>query len=256
MTSIRILALAISLILRINCLFAQAPEIPQTIRKGVIYKKERSFDMAIQSNGFYVGYNKAKINKFYYSNYFHIDLGKLKDPREQKINQANLPGSFIGNYIYGKRNDLWNLRIGRGYNRYLSEKSRKKGVAVALRLEGGLLLGLLKPYYIKVRERVDNVSNIIDLKYSEDKKDQFLTRENILGASSSIRGIGELSIKPGAFGRIGIAFDPGAYEKIVRSLMFGLSVDLYSGRVPIMANEKNRFIFANFYLALQFGKRK
>lgn len=247
--------IAFLLFLKGPALIGQTTELPQTVRKGVIYKKERSFDLAIQTNGFYLGYNRAKIEKYYISKYLHIDLGHMKDSREQKINQANLPGNFIGNYIYGKQNDLWNLRVGRGLNYYLSEKSRKRGVAVAVRAEGGILLGILKPYYLKVRERIDNESNIIDLRYSIERKEQFLAKENILGAASFFKGFGEISLKPGAFGRLGITFDPGAYEKFVRSIGFGLSVDLYSGRVPILATDKNSFLFTNFYLNLQFGKR-
>ncbi|MCC6816365.1 MAG: hypothetical protein IT267_08140 [Saprospiraceae bacterium] len=234
----------------------QSSEIPQTVRKGVIYKKEKSFDLAIQTNGYYLGYNIGKIHKYNYSTYFHIDLGHLKDPREQKVNQNSTIGNYLGNYIYGKQNDLWNIRIGRGVNRYFSEKSRKRGVAISMRAEAGLLIGLLKPYYLQVNERQDNINRLIDIRFSDERKEQFLSRNDIKGASGFAKGLGELNIKPGAFGRIGLGFDPGAYEKYVRAIVFGVSLDVYSGRVPIMATEKNSFLFANFFFNLQFGKRK
>ncbi|NOT38009.1 MAG: hypothetical protein HOP11_11580 [Saprospiraceae bacterium] len=253
---LRVISILINVLLMgLSMSLCQTSETPQTVRKGIIYKKERSFEVAIQTNGYFFGYNQGKISKYYLSKYLHFDLGHLKDPREQKINQANLPGNFIGNYIYGKQNDLWNLRVGRGINYYLSEKNRRRGIALALRAEGGLLIGLLKPYYLKVRERKDNESNVIELRYSDDRKEQFLAKENILGASSYFRGIEEISIKPGAFGRISLAFDPGAYEKLVRSISFGLSVDVFTGRVPLLVTDKNSFLFANFFLKLQFGKR-
>jgi hypothetical protein len=50
--------------------------------------------------------------------------------------------------------------------------------------------------------------------------------------------------------------DPGAFEKYVRALNFGLQLDLYPKRVPIMASRENPFAYLNFYLNLQFGSRK
>ncbi|MEP7197521.1 MAG: hypothetical protein ABI851_13450 [Saprospiraceae bacterium] len=253
---VRISILAILMcILNANAVCAQSIEIPNTIRKGVIYKNERSFDLGIQTNGYYFGYNRGKISKYYLTKYLHMDLGHLKDSRELKINQSNISSNLSGNYTYGKQNDLWNIRVGRGLVRYYSEKARKKGVAIGLRMEAGLLVGLIKPYYLQVRERRDNVDYVFSIRYSEERKDQFLNKENILGASGFRYGFGQLSVIPGAFGRIGLSFDPGAFEKMVRALNFGLSLDVYSKKVPILITQKNRFIFANFFLNIQFGKR-
>ncbi|HMW38313.1 MAG TPA: hypothetical protein PLC44_04800 [Saprospiraceae bacterium] len=233
----------------------QSVEIPQTVRKGVIYKKERSFIAAIQTNGYYFGYSLGKIDKYYLTKYLYFDLGHLKDNRESKINQSYSTNGVLSNYIYAKQNDLWNLRAGRGFLRYFSEKTRRKGVAVGLRCEGGLLLGVLKPYYLQVRDKVDNYYAINEIRYSSDNADVFLDKSRIIGASSFGRGLTELRVVPGGFARIGLSLDSGAFEKMVRSINTGLSLDIYSSRVPILAASKNRFLFVNFFLNVQFGKR-
>ncbi|MEO6189349.1 MAG: hypothetical protein ABIO44_02290 [Saprospiraceae bacterium] len=234
---------------------AQQVELPQTVRKGIIYKKERSFIAAIQTNGYYFGYSLGKIEKYYLTKYLYFDFGHLKDSREFKINQAYNTNGYLGNYIYGKQNDLYNLRVGKGFTRYLSEKTRRKGVALGIKLEGGLLLGILKPYYIQVKENIDNIFTIVDLKYSEGKRDIFLDKDRILGTSGFAKGLGELRILPGGFGRIAISLDPGAFENTVKAINFGLSLDVYSKRVPILASVRNKFLFANFFLNIQFGRR-
>lgn len=241
--------------LALSLLQGQAVEAPVSVRKGVLYKNEHSFDIAIQTNGYYFGYNRGKINKYYLTKYLHLDLGRLKDSRESRINQNNISSNLSGNYIYGKQNDLWNLRVGRGLIRYYSEKARKKGVAVGVRMEGGLLLGILKPYYILVRERVDVGFKTSNLRFSEEKRALFLDKDNIIGASNFRYGLDEISFIPGAFGRVSLSLDPGAFEKMVRAINFGISVDAYSKRVPILVSNKNKFLFVNFFLNIQFGKR-
>ena len=84
----------------------------------------------------------------------------------------------------------------------------------------------------------------------------FLDLNSIVGASSFGVGLTELNFAPGAYGRMGIMIDPGAFEKYLRALNFGLQLDLYPKRVPIMASRQNPFAYLNFYLNLQFGSRK
>jgi hypothetical protein len=236
---------------------SQGTVLQKSVRKGVIYNKERSVDFAIQTNGFFVGYNSGRLRTYYLTNYFHLDFGLLEHPREVKLNKNfNQGGGFFSSFTYGKRNSLWNFRAGRGFVRYFSEKDRKKGVALGVRLEGGVLMGILKPYYLRVIKNQDGILYIENIKYSEATRDVFLDLNSIVGASSFGVGLTELSFAPGAYGRMGVMIDPGAFEKYVRALNFGLQLDLYPKRVPIMASRENPFAYLNFYLNLQFGSRK
>jgi len=229
---------------------------PQTVRKGIIYKTEWSVDLSLHTNGFYVGYNKGKIKNYHTTSYLHLDLGLLYHPLETRSSRSNSSGFKSFNaYKYGKQNQLINFRIGRGIIKTLSEKARTKGIAVGLRLEGGVTLGILKPYYLKLNEKdVDGVY-IKERSYFEGDQN-FLDPSLILGSGNFFRGIDEISIIPGAFGRIALRGDPGAFEKMLFCFEAGVQIDLYSRRPAIMILEQNPYSFINLYLNLQFGRRK
>ncbi|MDQ3141476.1 MAG: hypothetical protein M3Q56_04430 [Bacteroidota bacterium] len=230
---------------------------PETVRKGLIYKKEKSIDLVIHTNGFYVGYNLGKIKSYYKTHFLHFDLGLLEHPRESKSSSSfsNGPQSFTA-YTYGKQNSLWNMRIGRGLTRYFSEKARQKGLAIGMIVEGGITLGLLKPYYLKYLSNHDGKLKQEQIKYSAETADEFLDDQHIEGAGSFFKGITELKLAPGAHGKIALHLDPGAFEKYVKAVDIGFMIDLYTKRVPIMVSEKNPYFFLNFYVNLQLGSRK
>ncbi len=228
----------------------------QSVRKGIIYKTEWSIEGALHTNGFYIGYNRGKIKSYHTMTYLHFDLGLLFHPKETRSSKANNSGFKTFNaYKFGKQNQLINLRIGRGIIRTLTEKNRTKGIAIGLKLEGGIDLGLLKPYYLKLYEELDGRAYIVDRKYTEGDKN-FLDPNSILGSSGFFKGFGELSIVPGAYGRIALRMDPGAFEKMAFSYEAGIQIDLYSRRPSIMIIESNPLSYINFYINLQLGSRK
>lgn len=240
-----------------NLLWAQGrslTEIPKSVRKGIIYKKEWSIDAAIHTNGYFFGYNIGKIKNYHTSLYTHLDLGFLFHPKETRSSKPNSGGfKSFNSYKYGKQNQLINIRLGKGLVKTLSEKARTKGIAVGLRFEGGIDLGLLKPYYLKVEDSRDG-RRIKDIRYS-DNESSFLDPNDILGSSGVFKGFGELSLIPGVYGRVAVRFDQGAFEKLLRCLEAGVQIDLYSKRPPIMINSPNPLSFINFFVNLQLGKR-
>ncbi|MGB3083373.1 MAG: hypothetical protein WBB21_01555 [Saprospiraceae bacterium] len=231
-------------------------ESPKTVRKGIIYKKEWSIDAAIHTNGYYLGFNKAKIKNFHTTTFFHTDLGFLYHPKETRSSRPNNVGlKSFNSYKFGKQNQLLSVRLGRGIIKTLSEKARTKGIAIGYRLEGGIDLGILKPYYLKVLDERDGSFRIKDIKYSDNPED-FLDPNHILGSSGFFRGITELSVIPGVYGRAAVRFDFGAFEKMIRCLEAGVQIDLYSKRPAIMINSLNPLQYINFYINLQLGKRQ
>ena len=148
-----------------------------------------------------------------------------------------------------------NLRVGRGIVKTLSEKARVKGIAVGLRMEAGVMLGLEKPYYLKVIDEEDGRYVIREIDYNDDPV-TFLDQSRILGGSSFFKGFGHLGLNPGAYGRVAVRLDPGAFEKLVKSLEAGIQLDMYSRSPKIMLLQNNSFYYLNFYINLQLGSRK
>lgn len=227
-----------------------------TDAKGVIYKTEWSVDAALHTNGFYLGYNSGKIKNYYTTQTFHADIGFIYHPLETSSSRpGNIGFRTFNSYVFGKKNQLINIRLGKGIIKTWSEKARTKGIAIGLRLEGGIDIGLLKPYYIKVLEEFDGNYLIKDIRYADDPE-AFTDPRIILGGSGFFKGFGHSSVVLGAFGRAAFRFDVGAYERLVKCLEVGLQLDLYSKSPDILVGERNPFHFLNFYLNLQLGSRK
>jgi len=171
--------------------------------KGILYQKESGVNARIYTNGFSFGYQIGKIVKYNLSQYYFAEFGELKDPietRQQKnISLSGPRGTFRG-FIFGKQNNFYPLRLGVGEKRFLSEKGKRKGLAMGVSYEGGATLGLLKPYYLILRHTSDNPGNFTSIrseKYSLENAHRFLNWDDVFGADKLTKGLDELSIIPG-----------------------------------------------------------
>ncbi len=241
------------------------PKQLQTSSKGILYKTEKSFDVKIHTNGYAIAFNSGKIKNYYTTKFCHIELGVLKDPRERRLNK-NYNFRELGssaNYVYGKQNYFLALRGGIGFKKYVSEKTRRRGIALGYSWEAGPVVGLLKPYYLELvyTTPTDN-GTIIEIKsekYSEDNAEKFLDlNEDIFGGAGFFNRFDEWSFIPGIQGKIALHLSKGAFDKKVRAVDLGIMADLFSKRVPIMIETEevsNKPYFINAYLNIHFGFR-
>jgi len=63
-------------------------------------------------------------------------------------------------------------------------------------------------------------------------------------------------VKPGVFGKIAMRFDYGRFNESVNALEIGMSLDYYASKIPLMFGMKERRMFFQGYIAIEFGKRK
>lgn len=230
--------------------------------KGIIYKKEQTVNFRFHTNGFSIAYNSGKILSYYKTQFYQIELGYLKDYRETKQNKnfTSSPLNGSSSFVFGKQNNLYIIRAAYGIKRYLSEKSKKKGIAVGWAYMVGPSIALLKPYYITYNPIVDNGPNdYIEIKYSEETAEQFLDYSRIHGGTPFTKGILETKIIPGIQGKLATHFAIGAFDKFVKAIEAGIMIDLYTQKIPIMVettNVRNNPYFLNLYVNLQIGKRE
>ncbi len=227
---------------------------------GVLYTDESTFIGGIHSSGFNLGYRKGVIKKYYLTNFYQLDFGNLKHPKEYHQNlrtQTILHNVSSGNgFVYGKQNSFFSLRGGIGAKRYFSEKAKRKGVAVSLTYEGGASVGIIKPYYIDIKKFNGDRYFLEPTRYTEKNKETFLDIDNIAGASSFLKGINQLNIIPGFHAQSTLNFSFGDAEQFVKAFEAGLMVDVYTRKIPIMVSTPNTAFFINFYVGVEFGKRK
>ena len=74
--------------------------------------------------------------------------------------------------------------------------------------------------------------------------------------ASFFKGISEISVVPGATGRIGVSFEYSTSDITIHALETGLSLDIFPKRIEIMATdvEENDFFFVTFFVSYRFGK--
>lgn len=254
-------ALHLSIFLGAQQTFQPRP-LTQSDSKGIVFDQEFSVDLRLQTHGFALAINRGKIKTYYKTNYYHFEIGELKHPKEFR-NTFDFSRNRDGaSFIFGKRNNLYVVRMGWGQKRYFSEKAKKKGLAVGASYEFGPSIGLLKPYQLKLKYINDPSTNIDDVtrieSYSEDNHEIYTDLNRISGAAGFGKGWNELKIRPGIQGKLGLHLDWGAFDEMVKAVEIGMMVDLFPKEIPILipleANE-NKAYFLNLYLTLQFGKR-
>ena len=239
------------------------PKQVDTEWKGIVYRNETTGNITLHTNGYSIAYNTGKIKTYYKTNYYHFELGYMTDPREQKQNR-NVQISFSRvsqSFKFGKQNYMYALRAGKGTKRLITDKAKRKGVAIGYNYEAGPSIAILRPYYLELIYNFEENGNYYNElrveKYSEDNAAKFLDYNSVFGGASG--GWSELSLVPGVQGKLGLFFSLGAFDEYSKSLEIGIMGDFYIRKIPIMVETESissKPYFVNFYLSLEFGKRK
>lgn len=229
-------------------------------KKGVIYNKETTLDMTLHTNGYALGISWGKIQTYYKTRYTYIGIGEIKHPKEyrQNLKLVNALNNRVSrSFVFGKQNNLYAIRAGRGIKRYYSEKAKEKGVSIGMSFEGGFTLGIVKPYYLELNRFSDGSIHprLEKVRYSDATADEFLNIGSIFGSAGFAEGLDEISIVPGIHARIAALFEWGVYDEFIKSGEVGLMLDLFPRSIPIMVGQPNRPFFLNLYITLQLGKR-
>ncbi len=232
--------------------------------KGIVYRNETTANLTFHTNGFSLAYNKGKIKSYYKTNYYHFELGYIYDPREQKQNK-NIPLSFSKisqSFKFGKQNSLFVLRAGKGTKKLLTDKAKRKGVAIGYNYEAGPSIAILKPYFLELIYNFEKdgrfFNELRDEKYSEANAVKFLDYNSIFGGGSGSKGWSQVSIIPGVQGKLALFFSLGAFDEYAKSLEIGVMGDFFIRKIPIMVESEtisSKPYFVNFYVTLEFGKR-
>ncbi len=229
---------------------------------GIVYDREFTADVRLHTNGFAIGFNRGKIKTYYKTNYWQLEIGELKHPKEYRNTFDFARNGNNGSFIYGKRNNLYAVRFALGQKRYLSEKAKKKGLAVGFTYAAGPSLGILKPYQLRLIYFNDPSKPSDDVErnetYSEENSDIFTDINHIAGAAGIGKGWGEAKLRPGFHTKASLHLDWGAFDEIVKAFEVGIMFDVYTQRIPLLIpaeGNENKPYFLNLYLTLQFGKR-
>ena len=229
--------------------------IKQEEEGALIYQKQISQGIHFNTDGWSIFYEKGKYKTITTTNLWWVELGEHRHPKEERTPTASSVQGFIilSNYVYGKQNNLYDVKLGFGQQKLIGGKGNKNGVAVSAIYGGGITAGLLKPYYLQIQN--PSTQRQEDIKY--DNNDQlFLDPTIILGKGSFSKGFSEMQIVPGGHLKGALRFDYGRYNEVVSALEVGLKATYFSKKMPVMLLNDEKSLFFNAYISVTFGKRK
>lgn len=240
-----------SLIILIFCCFAISPALSQgeiDEQTRLLFRDESTFGAFLSSNGFGINYRYGFWRNA--RNQFIIDgdLSYVKHPKEVKI---QVPYSYsTRRYVFGKENLFWELKGFAGWQKELFRKIDRTGISVRLFYSGGASVGFLKPIYYEVYT-ITPIGEAINPDYR--KFSGSFHQDQIGGRGPFFMGFDELRVMPGLAGKMGLSFEYSERDAVLHALEAGIGLTVYLREVPIMATEKNNFLFFNLSVGYRFG---
>lgn len=229
---------------RINSILRQEEE-------GVlVYRKQSVFGLQLRTNGYGAFYELGRRRSQKVTNTYSLEISEIKNRKEEKFNGNNF---FANSFVFGKINNFYQGKLGFGQQVILGQKGNKNGVAVTANLQGGLSLGILKPYYI---DAMDGIGQTRAVKYESADSALFLSPGAIAGGSGFTVGWGEAKIKPGVYAKTSLRFDFGRFNETVQALEIGMSIDYYTAKIPMLVYNDPKQVFFQGHIAFVFGRRK
>jgi hypothetical protein len=216
-------------------------------QQKVFFRNERSFGIGLHTDGWGFGYRAAKRINFRNKRLIEIDFGTLKHPKEYKISNPYTTG---GNFIFGKLNSAFYLRGGLGYQHEIYKKADLGGVAIRYFFSAGPSLALYKPIYYRVLYAVSANEYVIQ---EEKFTSAIASPTEIYGKASFTKGLNEIKIMPGLYGKFGFNFEYSKQDKVIHAVEVGAQVNAFPKAIPIMATTTNKAIFASLFVSYRFG---
>ncbi len=117
-------------------------------------------EVTAYTNGYGIGLFYLKRQPGKISRYYAIDLAEIKHDKEERLKPQLYETAGKGKplpYIYGKRNSFYRLNLSYGIKRVLIPSLVSPGIDLSLMVNGGISVGMIKPYYLKL-----NVSDTLN----------------------------------------------------------------------------------------------
>jgi len=212
----------------------------------LVFAKHIAGGVQLRTNGYGAFLELGRSRSARWTNLYLFELTEIKHRKEEKSSSGSV---FSNSFVYGKINNFYQAKLGFGQQYVFGQKGNKNGVAVLGIVQGGLSIGLLKPYYVQERSGTD-------IKYDSKDSLLFLTPTEIVGGSGFTKGWNELKVKPGIYAKAALRFDFGRYNESIQALEIGLSLDYYASKIPQLAYSPPGNLFFQGHVAFVFGKRK
>ncbi len=187
---------------------------------------------------------------------FHLE--EIKHDKEVKQEAGKNPYPELGKtspFIYGKINTVYTLHLSYGRQQLLFPALLDGHISLSLCYMGGISLGMLKPYYLKLVDNDPGAPVLSIEKYNPADQDRFLNHARILGRAKWSEGLEEIQYIPGVHAALALQLEPGKTKTFIQSISVGGQITLYARNITIMAEQKAYPVQASFFIGLALGKR-
>jgi len=214
----------------------------------VFFRNERSFAGILSSDGMGISYREAKRKDYLNKNFFEIEAGLLKHPKEYRIpNFYNQGGSFV----FGKLNNTIYLRGSIGRQHEIFSKEDLGGIAIRYFYSAGPVFAVYKPIYYRVLYPTA-VFNEFEIK-EEKFEVSIAIPQDIYSKAPFFKGMDEIKALPGLFAKGGFNFEYSRNDKVIHAIELGAQINAFPKALPIMASEDNKAIFFSLFASYRFG---
>jgi len=226
----------------------------QQEQEGLVYKKARSFGLLLHGNGFGLNADFISMQNYYKRKFYRFELVTMKHPKEFKET------AFLNRskpYAFGKINSFYNIQVTKGQMNLLADKGRKNGVEISWLYAYGVAIGIAKPYYLLNCGGSEFCNEQIPIKYSPETEAIWLNPPQGGQVSKAPGNLGwtEVKLHPGLHAKLGVNIDFALFDDLIQAVEFGIKVNAYAKRIPILVGDNNRFIFPNVYIKASIGRR-
>ena len=216
----------------------------------ILYKNERSIAGFITSNGYGGDFRYGKRVNARQQILYQVDFMILKHIKEIKL--SNNYFNTRQNFVFGKINNLFEIKGFIGRQHEIFRKNDKGGISIRYNYNIGPVIGILKPIYYEIVDSIDAQRLIVYTKI--DKFSTSIEQTDIMGRATFFKGFNELSIIPGGSIKAGLSFEYSREDIKINALEVGLGLDIFPKKIPILASDRNSNYFINLIVSYRFGR--
>ncbi len=224
-----------------------------SLENQILYNRQWTFGIVAHSLGLGIQYRSGKRTTYFSTRMWEVEFVGMRSYKQVKVIKHYFANSR--RYVYGKLNDAFFLRGGMIWKKLLNRKPYWGGIELRLTYGGGVSLGLAKPYYLYVLyfyEVPGGFSYEIKTERFDPSQQSW---DDIYGRAPFTKGLGETTIHPGVYGKIGLNFEFGKRNTKITALEIGGTMDVIPLGLTIISNKNKQIFFPTAYLTLTFGKR-
>jgi hypothetical protein len=203
----------------------------------------------LYSNG--IGFNVRRMHRLENQREltFEISIASLKDHREVRT-ESEFSDRGGKDYIYDKKNYAYALTFTAGYGKVIFPATEFNQLSIHVGVEGGPVLGLLKPYYIEYYQNNPPGGNQVAVEqFDADRHDRRL----IVGEADFFTGLGQLQLVPGLRLEAYTTVNLAGSNLFLRALHLGLQTDIFTQKLPIMDARSDKALFLGGSLGFIIG---